>query len=821
MSVVTTLQWITDIHNEQNNYWNELILLAIAQSQFTVKEKFITELYNGITLFRISLIENDSERNTSTIGGYLISTIDNILGLIEKICYIPVEFSFLQNDIISRKVDIDIQLENSRSIITAYLKSEFSIDVDYIETTSFMIDFENDIIIHKFIPFSHDYRIYESSKRCSYINQICNLNKLVGYRFLSDNPLIKIVADKYTDENFDKSNIKISSSLYLYKVVTSKDLVHYNKLLKLLEYYVNIGYFTIPKKLTILDYNVFENIYPEVALAWNVKLIDSWTYEDLQRIYCFQYDGFLDDIENFLQKSSSLINDGKLPICNFSNRWCQSLFSIRTLNEDVNEMNWMKFFYLIVKSYTELIADHPILFNYLDSVVLNPDFTITASFGTYLQYEQFQKILDNQFYNVNVVTNSYLEPSEGVLRSLLNDSSLSDTIDRLSIEVASSLTNALSIRWYWQVMDEKSNTLIIKSKDKYYIVVDTYKTSIKLITLNFQDDVISTIKLVEQLENKEENFSEDEEVNVELEEDIDKDQTSLTEVTDILEIKLVEDEKISETKAELQFENNFHLNTQKDKLVLKKLEEDNKLLRKYRHDFLKKLRQHYINCRNDEDVITREQISTMNILDLLEIIIVQDEDEQHCFSKEFLLKTGVYVDPATGYFLNENIVRIMKQQDFGVRGYFDYGILNGILDSIPNLPLLNIEKAKVDVNITDNYLTIDLLVNNQNLVNRSFVESYMTDEFTLMLAEIDLNLLDNDSKETKAYSMEQLEDFSGIFTELWKTGRLLSDWGFQMLLHYGKISRKSFKEQKSANMAVENDVYGTRFISRILEIYPH
>jgi hypothetical protein len=327
--------------------------------------------------------------------------------------------------------------------------------------------------------------------------------------------------------------------------------------------------------------------------------------------------------------------------------------------------------------------------------------------------------------------------------------------------------------------------------------------------------------LVEQLENKEENFSEDEEVNVELEEDIDKDQTSLTEVADILEIKLVEDEKISETKAELQFENNFHLNTQKDKLVLKKLEEDNKLLRKYRHDFLKKLRQHYINCRNDEDVITREQISTMNILDLLEIIIVQDEDEQHCFSKEFLLKTGVYVDPATGYFLNENIVRIMKQQDFGVRGYFDYGILNGILDSIPNLPLLNIEKAKVDVNITDNYLTIDLLVNNQNLVNRSFVESYMTDEFTLMLAEIDLNLLDNDSKETKAYSMEQLEDFSGIFTELWKTGRLLSDWGFQMLLHYGKISRKSFKEQKSANMAVENDVYGTRFISRILEIYPH
>jgi len=859
---VTELQWATDIHNEQNNYWNKLILSVLSHPKFTIKFKSITNLYNGISIYKYQIVQNYPEpisveksnlspvekSNLSSGESFIISSIDNILGLIEKICYIPIEFSLIENESIIKKADMDVIIENSKTLITAHIKSELYIEVDYVEVTTFMIDFKNNIKVHKFIPYANDHKIYETSKRNAYINQVCNLNKSIGYRFLSDNPLIKIIVDKYAEQEptFDKSNVKMNAKMYLYKVTISSDLTHFNQLTKMLQEYINIGYFTIPRNLEVLEYNLYDDIYPEIALSWNITLIDSWKYNSFQRIYCFQQtSNIIDNVELFLQTSAQRIIDGKLPILTFSNRWVQNLnWNSKSINvnsvgsvssttsndssKEYDELLWMKFFYLLIKSYTELIVDHPILFDYLDSVVLNPDFTITAAFANHSQYQQFQTILDNQFTNVDKVSSLF---SKGELQSLFQEKNMSDTMDRLFIETTSSLTNALAVRWYWQTVDEDSNSLIIKSNEKYYIIVDTHKKDISGITVYLQGDIQRVINYIDKLNKS--NIQEDiiesssettsEEVNVsttspEVNVSTTSPEINVSTTSPEINIPTTSSEvNVNSTPAEVTFKNNFKEDI-KDKLLLKYLERENEQLKLSRRDFLKNLKEHYINCRHDEDIITKEQISNMNILDLLEIIIVQYENEQHCFSREYVLKTGVHVDPATGFFLNERTIRIMKQQEFGIRGYFGYGILNGILSDIPDVPTLNIEKTKVDINIVDNYLTIDFIVDSQNLVSRSFYEKHMIEEFILKIAEIDLSILDKKSGRNFT-SEEEINDFAGIFIDLWKSGKLMSDWGFQLLYSYGKISRKCFKENKAANMAVENDVFGRRFISRILEIY--
>jgi len=571
---------------------------------------------------------------------------------------------------------------------------------------------------------------------------------------------------------------------------------------KLFDMYISDMYFTIPNKLSNIEYNLFEDIYPEIALSWNVKLIDSWRLTpDSTRIYCFQArSAITDDIVSFFEKNAELIISNKIPVLNFSNKWCQILNRQRkdvpdrevtnTKENKVNEKIHLKFFYLIVKSYLKLVETNHILFNYLDTVILQPDFTISASFSNINQYHKFQDILDSEFNTNN--------SDQNILNTLLliedtDDINFYDRLDKLDIETTVSLTNALSVRWYWMNMPNYDNlTLLIKLKNHYHIVIDT-ESPAKLLT-DYDPDYINKIR---------------QEVNSV------KDNTGQ-----------INNENIVETSSELQFENEFS-NVYLEEIdtdVYKRLEKYNYELADYRKDFVKHLRQHYINCRHDQDVITKEQISKMSILDLLEIIIVQDGDEQHCFSRDFLMKTGLYVDPATGYTLNERIVRIMKQQDFGIRGYFDYGILQGI-GYVPELPTLNIEKATVDINIIDDYLTIDLLVPSKNLVSRDYFEMNMVGEFTLSLADINLNL--NSNKENKSsskdskdiFTQEQIVQFADDFTEMWIKGQLLSDWGYHMLIQYGKISRRSFKEYSAAISARENDVYGRRFITKIREMF--
>jgi len=862
MSNTIHLQWVTNTADELNNYWNNLILFTLSQPKFFIKQKSITPLQNSITLFDYYVIEQNDSQLTLP-NNYIIANVDNILGMIEKISYIPFEFSLLENSDIRKKCDMDTIIENSKSLIVAYLKSEFYISVDYIDHTVFTIDFETNEKVHKFVPHANDQKIYETSKNVALINNICNLNTLFGYRYLSSNPLIKYVIDKYNDNpniistindrlngnnnDFHITDIRLHHHIYLYKVVIPNNLVHIEEMMSMLETYINDGYFTIPNSLSDNEYTTFEKLYPEIALAFHIELIDSWKLDDLsQRIFCFHIqEQFTDDIPHFLDASAALLVQNKLPILNFSNKWC-SIFASRNNNtrrrKGKVDVNWMKFFYLIIKSYLKLMEEHHILFNYLDTVILQPDYTISASFGNINQYKQFQSILDSQFVDEGdlIINLSLTEDTD--------NSSFYDTIDKLEIETTISLTNALAIRWYWSNINLKgnntninnslvnvegnntnntninnsegnnTNTLLIKSDDKYYIIVDSNNSSNKLLT-NYDTEYIEQVKqeLITELRNEKQEKISDEEAEEQLEDE------GLLSDTDS-ELSFIEEED-----EEDNINNEINITIPQ---LYRRLERNNVNLKQQRRQFVKNLRHHYLKCRNDEDIITREQISKMSITDLLEIIIVEIDNEHHCFSRDYLMKTGLYVDPATGYTLNDRTVKIMKQQDFGVRGYFDYGILKGI-SYVPELSDLNIEKAKVDINIYDNFLTVDLLVNSKDLVSCDYYEMNMVEEFTLSLATMDLNIKNRRGRinsknsytdimgriqNTKEITDEQMYEFSDIFTDMWNRGYLLSDWGRNLLLGYGKISYRSFKEHSAAIAARENDVYGMRFFNKIIEM---
>lgn len=820
----TKLQWATDPNIEQNNYWNELIIYSLSSSKFHILNKSTINLQNGVNLYTYEIIQNNSDILTLP-NGYIVSTIDNILGMIEKISYISIEFSFLEIEITQQKIDINTNLQNCQTNITAYLKNYLDLDVDHITTSKFIIDFEKGSLVHKFIPFFNDHRIYTTSKNNAKINRVCDLNKLIGYRFLSDNSLMKVIIDKYLElePEFPKQNIKIDNNLFLCKCISQTDLIHFEQLQNLYLEYKNQGYFTIPNKLNNLEHTLFEDLYPEIALAWQIKLIDSWKHNDLNHIYCFQTTDYLiDNVDYFMQQSAQRIISNKIPIFNFSNSWCQIL-------NLYDEIVWLKFLYLLIQSYTQLITEHPILFNYLDSVILNPDFTISACFCNKTQFLQFQQILNKQFQNNSIsVTKSDIIPSNNLIKIAETQKISNLVLNNLLIESTLSLVNALTVRWYWHNKNRNSNSIIIQHHNKYYIVIDNrsnnninYNNEIDKLTYISTDDFNKMKqKLIDEMNQDQINEDEEMEAPIEIYSETETDMSDIQGKKILLKIN---EPPIPNTLAEIQTDNIFNKqNDIDDLLIIKQIENENVLLKKYQNDFITNLRHHYINCRNDQDIITKEQISKMDIVELLSIIVMQYEDEYHCFSQDYLLKTGIYVDPATGISLNERIVRIMKQQEFGIRGYFSYAILPGVLEDVPELPLLNIEKASVDVNVVNdeniinsNYLTIDLLTNIQNLVERDFYEQNMTQEYTLTIAEIDMNIL---SKSKNKMSSEKIEQFAIKFADLWKQGKLLSDWSFDLLLNFGKISRRSFREPKLAIMANENSICGQRFINKIMEM---
>ncbi len=186
-----------------------------------------------------------------------------------------------------------------------------------------------------------------------------------------------------------------------------------------------------------------------------------------------------------------------------------------------------------------------------------------------------------------------------------------------------------------------------------------------------------------------------------------------------------------------------------------------------------KMRQFYKNCHDNLEPVSLEEIDKMDLFSLLTLVPITENNITYCFSKETIEK--VDTNPLTRTPLSEETKRKFEKMEYGLRGYFDVGVLFGLYsDSEEKIDYSKFgitQVVRIPVNENERELYGNLF-----LVKVLFADGTESDIFEISLPTINL---------------EKIDELKHIVNALWNIGFFLNSWQ-KFLLFSDQYEEKSF-----------------------------
>jgi len=185
-------------------------------------------------------------------------------------------------------------------------------------------------------------------------------------------------------------------------------------------------------------------------------------------------------------------------------------------------------------------------------------------------------------------------------------------------------------------------------------------------------------------------------------------------------------------------------------------------MEKAEKELLKEMRNYYrkyTTCHDNIEPVTLEQISEMNLDELLKLVPITENGITYCFTEETISK--VDKNPLTRRELSESTLNKVKYIEYGLSGIFDVGVLYGLYSNFPEK--INV---KIDIGIPD-YKRVRVSEKEKELIGNLFaVEILYSDGTITPLFEISLPLV----------GLENIDKLKDYVNKLWPSGFFLNNW---------------------------------------------
>ena len=188
-----------------------------------------------------------------------------------------------------------------------------------------------------------------------------------------------------------------------------------------------------------------------------------------------------------------------------------------------------------------------------------------------------------------------------------------------------------------------------------------------------------------------------------------------------------------------------------------------------------KMRIFYQTCHDNLEPVSLEEINNMRLEDLLHLIPITENNVTYCFSKETIEK--VDSNPLTRTPLSEETKQKFEKLEYGLRGYFDVGVLFGLYSAeegeeiadYSKFGLTQVVRIPVEAEYRDLY-------GNLFLVKVLFSDGTESDLFEISLPTVNL---------------EKIDELKNAVDKLWNTGFFLNPWQ-KFLLSSDQHEEKNF-----------------------------
>lgn len=233
--------------------------------------------------------------------------------------------------------------------------------------------------------------------------------------------------------------------------------------------------------------------------------------------------------------------------------------------------------------------------------------------------------------------------------------------------------------------------------------------------------------------------------------------------------------------------------------------------------------------------IESSKINDLNLEQLLYLIPIFEQDNAICISSKILDQMDVLINPLTGQLLDNKIISLYRNIEWGYKGYFTVGKLKGLLESPPIKYSIPIEIGESEINsIIDNksqnqIFIIEIIFFNLNFINYNSDEKYsyifeldqnktsnkkdINDEDYGVLVWL-MNLTFNDKLDNDKIEKE----LKVLIDRLWKNSWFLSDWAISFYQKRQKMSRVDFIH--NFHSLYKEDLEGDEVkINKLLNIY--
>jgi hypothetical protein len=445
---IVRLTWITDPYLYTQHYD---LINALQSNRFDLKLLESTKLYRN-TIETVALIEiNFDVNDVLTFGSIILSEdspIDDLMDIISKINFVSLNFTLTFEDEEKQNPDY---INGIVDIIKLFTMVETGIEIADVNT-----DMQGgDMIL---TPYTDMYQIYLTSAESTRIKFKLNPNNFYGYTTLSSDPLIIHALNKYSK----KSPQVLSPDLFLIKdgmILLKIDIkpldfnIVKDDLLGLLERSRHKQLIVLPSDSRISFGNIYGvdpdrlNIFRELAKRWRGTVKNSSFPIIIKSDVNFSI-----PVQYWYEQSADKILKGQLPIyrTNKPSQWN----SESVLHQNKGNLR-AKFMYSAVKSYTILIQKYPHLVSYFSSPRVYKDLSVEAAFSSYEEVEEYLAILKGELLPIN------------------------ETISHYSIIPIDNLTDAISVRGYFDIYRPEINTFIVEplpeDEFKYFIVMSSYE----------------------------------------------------------------------------------------------------------------------------------------------------------------------------------------------------------------------------------------------------------------------------------------------------------------------------------------------------------
>ena len=491
-------------------------------------------------------------------------------------------------------------------------------------------------LLYSFYPITEsNLPVYIPEEATEAIYSQINLPSLVGYTFLSDHPLARYVVEKEGMKGVkyvEGIAIIPLNSEYLFEMADQNENFEFT-----LQTYVKKGIFAY--EFGPFDTDDFE-IVLQTCKQFDIKVVNR---QDFMKWILLSEHDFSISPETWLRNAIPLVRMGQFPFFTLS---LKSVIDKMFNNDyerkygDIYQRHVMK--YVACLTFADLSDRFPYIKEFIYSIRINPDYTISVQLPSYDLVKEFEKKFNEGFEKL------------------------------YTIVVCKDLEDAVIKRYIVQTVDDDGYPMVFSSNGEELLIHRSPLAKLYPSPFNFDDA------------------------------------------------------NMQEKRKELE----------------------------------EKMRNFYKTCHDNIEPVSLEEIEKMQLHDLLHLIPIQENNITYCFSKDTISK--VESNPLTRTPLSDDVKRRLAIGEYGLRGYFDVGILYGLYESDEKGKEMNYDELGfiqvVRIPVEQEYRE---LYGNIFLVKVTFMNGVESDIFEISLPGIELNKID----ELRSY-----------VEELWKRGFFISPW---------------------------------------------